>query len=110
MLHARIRTSHDAFHFIAEVNSYNLQTLRQHLRQSIRESAEVKLSLLLEACDEPDFARYTAGWLPDLIQAGIKVEMDITGSPAPRHQSPPVARTAARARQSRRETSRGDRG
>ena len=87
MLHAHIRTPHDAFHFIAQVNSYNLQTLRQHLRQTIREGAHVELSLLVDACDEIDFARYSAPWLPALIEAGITVEMDI--APEAKDHSPP---------------------
>ena len=95
MLHARIRTTHDAFHFIAEVNSYNLQTLRQHVRQSIREGAEVKLSLLIDACDEIDFARYAAPWLPDLIQAGMTVEMDINSVAV--HSAPLGGRARKRA-------------
>jgi hypothetical protein len=104
MLHARIHTAHDAFHFIAEVTSYNLQTLRQHLRQSVREGAHVTVSLQIDARDELDFARYTAAWLPDLIEAGINVEMDI-GAALPTT----VARTGAVARQSRRDPTRSDR-
>jgi hypothetical protein len=104
MLHARIRTADDAFHFIAEVNSYNLQTLRQHLRQSLREGAQVQLSLHVDAPDELEFARYTAGWLPELIEAGIVVDMDLS-SVGPTM----VARPGAAARQSARESSRRDR-
>lgn len=77
MFHARICTPNDAFHFIAEVNSYNLQTLRYHLRQTMREDAHVKLSLQIDPSDERNFARYTARWLPGLIAAGTEVEMDV---------------------------------
>lgn len=87
MLHAQIRTPHDAFHFIGEVNSYNVQTLHQHLRQTIREGAQVKLSLLIDARDEVEFARYSARWLPELIESGITVEMDI--NPEAKKNSPP---------------------
>lgn len=78
MLHARIRTPHDAFHFIAEVNPYNLQTLRQHMRQSLREDGQLRISVAIDPADQPAFARYTARWLPQLIEAGMVVEMDLT--------------------------------
>jgi hypothetical protein len=76
MFHARICTTHDAFHFIAEVNPYNLQTLRHHVRQSIREDGPLKISLQVDAPDQRAFVRYTARWLPGLIAAGTQVEMD----------------------------------
>lgn len=78
MLHARIGTQHDALHFIAEVNPYNLQTLRQHVRQSLRDDAQLKLSLAIDLADQPAFARYTARWLPQLIEAGTVVEMEVS--------------------------------
>jgi hypothetical protein len=77
MLHARIRTPHDAFHFIAEVNPYNLQTLRQHVRQSLREDGPLRISVAIDPADEAVFARYTARWLPQLIEAGTVVEVDL---------------------------------
>jgi hypothetical protein len=52
MFHARICTTHDAFHLIAEVNPYNLQTLRHHVRQSIREDGPLKISLQVDASDQ----------------------------------------------------------
>lgn len=75
MFHAHVRTAHDAFHLIAEVNSYNLQTLRQHMRQSIREDGQVKISVRIDSSDQPAFARHTANWLPKLIAAGTQVEV-----------------------------------
>jgi hypothetical protein len=76
MFHARICTAHDAFHIIAEVNPYNLQTLRHHLRQSMREGDHVKLSLQIDPSDRRNFDRFTARWLPGLIASGTEVEMD----------------------------------
>jgi hypothetical protein len=77
MLHAHIRTPHDAFHFIAEVNPYNLQTLRQHLRQSLREEGPLHVSLQIDPTDQSAFARYTARWLPQIIAAGNAVEVNV---------------------------------
>jgi len=77
MLHARIRTGRDAFHFIAEVNAYNLQTLRQHVRQSLRESDDLALSMRIDRADQPAFERHTARWLPALIKAGTCVELNV---------------------------------
>lgn len=76
MFHARICTTHDAFHLIAEVNPYNLQTLRHHVSQSIREDGPLKISLQVDAPDQRAFVRYTARWLPGLIASGTQVEMD----------------------------------
>jgi len=74
MFHARICTAHDAFHFIAEVTPYNLQTFRQHIRQSIRENGPLTISLQIDPDDRRNFARHTAHWLPHLIETGTKVE------------------------------------
>lgn len=77
MLHARISTQYDSFHFIAEVNPYNLQTLRQHVRQSLRDDAQLKVSVAIDVADQPAFARYTARWLPQLIEAGTVAEVEV---------------------------------
>jgi hypothetical protein len=77
MLHARIRTTHDAFHFIAEVNAYNLQTLRQHVRQSLREDGQLTISMRIDPSDQRAFERYTAPWLPALIESGTPVELNV---------------------------------
>ena len=73
MFHARICTPHDAFHFIAEVTPYNLQTFRQHIRQSMREDGPLTISLQIDPDDRRRFARQTSGWLPRLIASGTKV-------------------------------------
>ena len=80
MLHARIRTPHDAFHFIAEVTPYNLQTLRQHVRQSLREDGQLTISMRIDPADEIAFALATSHWLPALIAAGARVELDVVAS------------------------------
>lgn len=77
MFHARICTPNDAFHFIAEVSPYNLQTLRYHVRQTLREGGQVKLSLQIDPPDERNFVRYTARWLPHLIASGTEVDMNL---------------------------------
>ena len=77
MFHARIRTPNDVFHLIAEVNSYNLQTLRQHLRQSLREDGSLQISVLLDPGDQRAFARYTSRWLPKMIETGAQVAVEV---------------------------------
>jgi len=77
MLHARIRTGRDAFHFIGEVNAYNLQTLRQHVQQSLRECTDLTLSMRIDLPDQRAFERYTAAWLPALIEGGTAVELRV---------------------------------
>jgi hypothetical protein len=83
MLHARIGTQSDAFHFIAEVNPYNVQTLRQHVRQSLRDDAQLKVSVAIDLADQPAFGRLTARWLPQLIEAGAVVEVQVSSPAAP---------------------------
>jgi len=90
MLHAHIRTPHDAFHFIAEVNPYNLQTLHQHVRQSLREEGQLQISVQIDSTDQSAFARYTARWLPQLIAAGTAVEVDVSPPAVEAAESPLV--------------------
>jgi hypothetical protein len=77
MIHAQIRTAHDAMHFFAEVNPYNLQTLRQHVKQRLHDDGPLTISLQIDPSDERAFTRYTSSWLPALIEAGTAVELDI---------------------------------
>jgi hypothetical protein len=89
MLHAHIRTAHDAFHFIAEVNPYNLQTLRQHVNQSLREDGQLTISMQIDSADEAVFARHAARWLPALIEAGTAVELGVAPPTAKGRDEPP---------------------
>lgn len=76
MLHVRIRSPHDAFHFIGEVNPYNLQTLRHHIRQSLRENGRLTVAVQIDPSDEPVFSRYAARWLHDLGDRGTAMHVD----------------------------------
>ncbi len=75
MLYAEIRTSRDAFHFIGEVSGYNIETLQQHVRQSLREEGSVRLRLEIQPEDRNAFTRYTRRWLSRLENAGVPVEV-----------------------------------
>ena len=77
MLHAHIRTPHEAFHFIGEATPYNLQTLHQHVRQSMREDGDLELRVELDESDEAAFARSAGRWLPQVIAAGAAVRLDV---------------------------------
>ena len=76
MLHVRIRSPHDAFHFIGEVNPYNLQTLQHHIRQSLRENGRLTVAVQIDPADEPLFSRYAADWLHELGDRGTAVHVD----------------------------------
>lgn len=91
MLHVRIRSPHDAFHFIGEVNPYNLQTLRHHIRQSLRENGRLTVAVQIDPADEPLFSRYAASWLHELGDRGTAVHVDATplGAAALREPRPP---------------------
>ncbi len=77
MLHAVIRSGRDALHFIAEVNGYNLQTLRQHVRQTSREDGPVHLRVEIDADDQAAFVHYANRWLRGLSQRGTAVEVEV---------------------------------
>jgi len=77
MLHAVIRSGHDALHFFGEVSPYNLQTLRDHVRQSSRESDELHVRFEIGRSDRQTFAHYTDNWLPELRQSGARVEVAV---------------------------------
>jgi hypothetical protein len=77
MLHAVIRSRHDALHFFGEVNPYNLQTLRDHARQSAREDDTLHVRFEIAGSDRQTFARYTDKWLGALQQSGASVEVAV---------------------------------
>jgi len=77
MLHAVIRSSRDAMHFFAEVNGYNLQTLRQHVRQTNREDGPVHLRVEIDPHDQAAFVHYSTRWLRALSQRGAAVEVEV---------------------------------
>lgn len=78
MLHAVIRSGRDdAFHFFGEVSGYNLQTLRDHVRQTVREDGLVHLRVEIDPADRPTFDRCTEKWLSHLTDAGAVVEVEV---------------------------------
>lgn len=77
MLHAVIRSGRDALHFFGEVSPYNLQTLRDHVRQTARESDAMHLRFEIARSDRQTFAHYTERWLPALRQSGATVEVAV---------------------------------
>ncbi len=77
MLHAVIRSGNDAFHFFGEVSGYNLQTLREHVRESARDDGPVHLRVEIDSNDQKTFRRYTGKWLPHLANAGATVEVEV---------------------------------
>lgn len=66
MLHAEIRNGHDALHFFCEANAYNLQTLRQHVRETTKDKGNLHLRVQMDPADRETFQHYTQKWLPTL--------------------------------------------
>ena len=77
MMHARISTEHDAFHFFGEVTPYNLETLRQHVRQTLHDDSGVRLLVEIEPADQRAFTERTARWLPRLAAKGTDVRIAV---------------------------------
>lgn len=77
MLHAVIRTDSDAFHFFGEVNGYNLQTLRQHVHQTVRESGPIRLQLKIDPKDQLSFHTAMRNWLSQLQDSGTVIEVSV---------------------------------
>lgn len=73
MLHAIIRSQGYGFHFIGEVNDYNLATLQQHVRDTRRGGAPVSLRLHLDCADEHAVHDGFRRWLRQLERAGVSV-------------------------------------
>jgi hypothetical protein len=80
MLHAVIRSDRDALHFFGEVSGYNLQTLRQYVRQSVRDGGPLQVRLEIETDDQTDFVKHTQRWLPTIVDAGAMVEVEVLPS------------------------------
>ena len=80
MLHAVIRTDRDALHFFGEVSDYNLQTLRQYVRQSTQDCGPLNVRVEIEPSDRPAFAKLTAKWLSALVSRGTVVEVEVVPS------------------------------
>ena len=83
MLQAVIRSSRDAMHFFAEVNGYNLQILRQHVRQTSREDGPVHLRVEIDPHDQAAFVHYTTRLLRALSQRGTAVEVEVLEADRP---------------------------
>jgi hypothetical protein len=77
MLHAVIRTDNDAFHFFGEVSGYNVQTLQQHVRHTVREAGAVRLQFKIDPEDQEVFRASTARWLSQLASDGTVVEVAV---------------------------------
>jgi hypothetical protein len=75
MLHAVIQSDRDAFHFIGEVSAYNLQTLRQHVRQTAKEDGAVQLWVEIDPGDVRTFERYADKWLSGLARVETVIEV-----------------------------------
>lgn len=96
MLRAVIRSDQDALHFFAEVNGYNLQTLRQHVRQTARERGRVHLCVEIDPHDQATFAQYARRWLPALSKAGSAVEVTVLGARSSARRPPGAMRATGR--------------
>ena len=77
MLHAVIRTESDAFHFFGEVNGYNVQTLQQHVRQTVHDTGAVRLQFEIDPEDQETFRASAARWLSRLMNDGTVVEVAV---------------------------------
>ncbi len=77
MLHAVIQSGEQAVHFYGEVNGYNLQTLREFVRDSDVGSPGVRLSLKIDPEDQGVFNAHSRRWLQRLSGAGTPVDVHV---------------------------------
>jgi hypothetical protein len=99
MMHATVRSQRGALHFIGEVNPYNLEVLRQYLRDTSREEGGVSLRIAVDADDQQAFAEQARRWLAGLGRLGVAVELQKAGdgtAPKPSLPSAPPRFSAAR--------------
>jgi hypothetical protein len=74
MLEARIVASWGSLYFAAEATPYDLETLRQHLREFQRERSADNVTLEL-TIDDGANTSLVAGWLVALKAAGFAVRL-----------------------------------
>lgn len=74
MLEARIIAPRGSLYFAAEATPYDLETLRQHVRQSIphRDAGEVTLELSIDGSSE---GPVVATWLKAIAAVGVQVRL-----------------------------------
>jgi hypothetical protein len=77
MLHAVVRSERSALHFLGEVSGYNLQTLRQYVRQSRQDGDTLHVRVEIERHDQPAFIEHTERWWPALAKSGTVVEVEV---------------------------------
>jgi uncharacterized protein (DUF2267 family) len=81
MLHATIRSHGEALHFIAELDHYNLQTLRQHLQGALADRGSAELHVRIDADQRRDWEKRTQRWLSRLVQAGVPIHVEAVAPP-----------------------------
>jgi hypothetical protein len=96
MLHAVVRSERDAFHFFGEVTPYNLQTLRQHVRDRAWDGGALSVRFEIDAEDQSAFVKYAGKWLPKLRGAGNVVEVTVAGVPVRARMEPASSRASLR--------------
>jgi hypothetical protein len=77
MLHATIRTSREALHFIGTVSPDSVRILQQYVRDAGRDEREIRLCVDLEPADEREFARHAQRWIGHLRRRGVQVDIDV---------------------------------
>lgn len=77
MLYAVIRCGSESLHFLGKVSAYNIQTLRNHARQSTETVDALQLLFEIAPADQQAFVRCTKNWLSHLRRCGAKVEVKV---------------------------------
>jgi hypothetical protein len=76
MMYAVIRAGGEALHFIAELNPYNLQTLRDYARGIARDRGPAELRISFDATDEIALRQLGERWLPRLAASGVSLFLE----------------------------------
>jgi hypothetical protein len=82
MFHAVVRSAHDALHFIAEIDGYNLETLQQHVREAVKESGSAELYVEVDSPEQAGWELKTRRWLSKLSRTGVQVRVETVPSNA----------------------------
>jgi hypothetical protein len=93
MLEAHIASPRGSFYYAGELSPYDLETLRQHLRDSVTEvpATDVHLELTL---DDESVVTGIATWLRGIERSGVRVQCFFAHAPGARARMParPVRR------------------
>jgi hypothetical protein len=80
MFHAVIHARQSSLHLVAETDPYNLETLRQHVVDAVRQSEPVRLHIDVHPEQRDELVGRIRKWVKRIEEAGAQVEVVASAS------------------------------